>query len=334
MQNKIVKITITKENQRISEAINDALRQQPRNLYIYYPDKIKKDLPKYKEMRFFHILFFARLTNIYLVGFPLCIFPKEHVTTFIRFIDTYPGVFLKKCNDCKERNNCFGIPKVYLDNFGDSEFRPYTEKDYCLISDYKNHRENIKKMWNIEKQRQSKIWEYYFKDLKGKILDAGAGIGYFLSFSPERIIGVEKEKTKIESFIVKQEKIDLRHGDIQCLDFDDNYFEGVYSRFVFEHFSLEGAKLALKEMKRVLKLKGKLFIMVGGKDEKEQWYVHHKTQFTRNTLEKLAKKVGFKRYKVFNSVFLEEYKNFNFNCNIQRKSHFLKEIAICLIAEK
>jgi len=334
VQNKIV---IKKTTLDYWKMLSSILEQRPKDLYLYYPGMLKENcikgsgkLLKYKDMKFFDLLLCAKFTNIHLKGFPLCIFPKEQLTTFVNYMDPYPGIFIEKCNTCKEKRNCYGVPKNYLDKFGDGEIRSFTKGDYLEL-----HRRGVKKnSLDINRKRQKKTWDCYFKNVKGKILDAGAGFGDFLSFDPKRIIGIEKEKEKVDNSTGRKEKIDLRQGDILNLDFPDAYFEGVYSRFVLEHLSLKEAKLALKEIRRVLKPGAKLFLMVAGKDDKDEWYTHHEICFTRKLLSRLSKEAGFRKYKVFNASLLEEYKGFNFDCHIQNKFNYLRETAVCLIAEK
>jgi len=333
-----MKITINKTNISLfKEILSDALKQKKsKDIFIYYPlsnkvSSVSHELFRYKEIKFFDfLLYFNQFSDIHLIGFPLCILPDRD---FSIFVDPYEGKFIKKCSACKEKSNCWGIPSVYLDKFGDSEFKPFIEKDYLLIRDWKKDKEKIKKIWDIERERQLKIWQYYFKNIKGKILDAGAGIGVFLSFSPGRIIGIEKDKEKVYSFIRSIKKIDLRQGDITHLDLRTNYFNAVYCHFVLEHLSLKKSIIALKEMKRVLKRKGKLFVMVASKDELETWHdVGHENIFTKKKLDRLAKETNFKKYKIFNERFLEKYKEFNFDLNI--KDNHKKKVALCLIAEK
>ena len=187
------------------QAIKNLLTKRFSDVYIYYPGLLKrvnlgkrKDLPKYGEVDFSDFLLYNNLINFHLIGFPLCVFPKEKVTNFVNFLDPYPGVYMEKCNNCKEKDNCYGVPNNYLETFGIDEFSPFLENDYLLVKDCREDPDRFKRIWKVDKERQKKFWENYFKNTKGKILDAGAGNGAFLSFSPKRIIGIEKEMEKIK----------------------------------------------------------------------------------------------------------------------------------------
>jgi len=335
---KKIGLKVDKDNiAKFRESLCDVLeREKPGQVFIYYPLDTKhpsdsEKLARYQEMDFFDsLLYFNQYASVHLVGFPLCILPSKD---FFLFLEKYPGEFIESCQPCKEKLNCCGIPSVYLEKFGGNEFKPFTEKDYLLIGDWSKDDEKIKKFWDETEKHYKLIWEHYFKDIKGKILDVGAGIGVFLSFAPKRIIGVDINKEKINSPVRKIKNVDLRYGDIARLDFKSGYFSGVCCRFVLEHLSLEKARQALKEMKRVLKPGGKLFVLVAGKNEQKMWYsVGHETIFTRRKLEDLAKKISFKKYKIFNGALLRDYQGFQFDLDISREG--IKEVALCLIAEK
>jgi len=100
--------------------------------------------------------------------------------------------------------------------------------------------------------------------LKGKkILEVGCGNGVTLkyiaqTYIPEKIIGIDPG---LESWYNirenKESNWEIRNGDAEKMDFDDNSFDVVYSIATFEH--IEDVSKALLEIKRVLKPYGKFY---------------------------------------------------------------------------
>jgi len=105
-------------------------------------------------------------------------------------------------------------------------------------------------------------------------------------------------------------------GDAKKLPFKEGEFMEVYSRFFLEHLPRKDALLALKEMFRVLKSKGKLEILVPNlayfcnlflteKGQKKEWalnkiygfenYIedHHYFGYDEETLSKTLNEIGF-----------------------------------------
>ena len=105
-------------------------------------------------------------------------------------------------------------------------------------------------------------------------------------------------------------------GDAKSLPFKENEIEEVYSRFFLEHLGRKDAIVALKEMYRVLKSKGKIEVIVPNlayfckvfieeNGQKKEWalnkiygfenYVqdHHYFGYDTETLSILLKEIGF-----------------------------------------
>ena len=95
-----------------------------------------------------------------------------------------------------------------------------------------------------------------------KILEGGCGIGdyvYSLTKNGFDCIGIdfaEKTINKIKKIVPE---VDVRVGDVRKLEFSDNFFDGYWSMGVIEHF-FEGYDVILKEMRRVLRPGGYLFL--------------------------------------------------------------------------
>jgi predicted SAM-dependent methyltransferase len=83
-------------------------------------------------------------------------------------------------------------------------------------------------------------------------------------------------------------------GDAKKLPFKENEFSEVYSRFFLEHLSRKEAKLALREMLRVLKKGGVLEIIVPNLAYFCKLFVEEKGQKKEWALNKIY---GFEEYK-------------------------------------
>lgn len=101
------------------------------------------------------------------------------------------------------------------------------------------------------------------------ILDIATGTGDFaleaMRLKPQKIVGVDISLGMIEHGIKKIQKkhlentIELRLGDSEKLDFQDNTFDAVTVSFGVRNF--ENLKQGLKEIKRVLKPNGTLVVL-------------------------------------------------------------------------
>ncbi len=99
-----------------------------------------------------------------------------------------------------------------------------------------------------------------------RILDAGCGSGRdtnifaSLGFSA---IGVDISEKLLEEATKTYPGVDFRRGDILHLDFDDEYFGGVWAHASIVHFETDTQiDTALSELTRVLKVGGMLHLLV------------------------------------------------------------------------
>ncbi|MCL4406312.1 MAG: class I SAM-dependent methyltransferase [Patescibacteria group bacterium] len=272
--------------------------------------------------------------NISISGCPLCVFPREGRawTGFVSLVKHSPGdTLVEKCSNCLLRELCPGVPKAYTAKFGDVELRPFMANE-LFIRDLDDV-ECVKAFWDQSIHHQQFLWDLFFKDLSGKILDVGAGLGEFVSLDPKRIIGVDYELDKIKNAMAKSLGLDLRYGDARHLNFPNNKFGGILCYFVLEHMDYQGAKLALKEMWRVLKPGGKLLIVTQGKDGCDRFLGDPETvKYTRQSLTSLARPCHFHRAKIIDGAYLKPYAGFNFNPPRIKLAD--KQTTIGLMAEK
>lgn len=194
-----------------------------------------------------------------------------------------------------------------------------TKENYNLISQ------------DFSSKRQE-IWEelkFLFEDLKKgeKILDLGCGNGrWFKIFKEKKVdyIGVDNSEKLIEIARLSFPEANFLVASALELPFEENYFDKVFAIALLHHIPSKEYRLkVLGEIKRILKLKGRLILTVWKACQKKEklllfkytilkilgkskldwrdvllpWgkeverYYHF---FTKKELENLVKKAGFK----------------------------------------
>jgi ubiquinone/menaquinone biosynthesis C-methylase UbiE len=97
-----------------------------------------------------------------------------------------------------------------------------------------------------------------------KVLEGGCGRGdkvYALQLKGFNSYGVDFATETIKKINRYAPELKVTLGDVENLDFPDEFFDGYWSLGVIEHF-YQGYELVLLEMKRVLKKGGMLFVTV------------------------------------------------------------------------
>jgi len=150
-----------------------------------------------------------------------------------------------------------------------------------------------------EKGRLWRVWNRYFKDINGKILDAGCSVGNFISLCPERIIGIDVDKDAVE--ICKKRGFNAMYMDLdKKLEFPDNYFDAIYCNHVIEH--TQDPLFTLREFYRVLKTDGKLVLFVPNVLKYKFKIFNeftHKHFFTPRSLEEVCYNAGFREFRIY-----------------------------------
>ncbi len=95
------------------------------------------------------------------------------------------------------------------------------------------------------------------KEFQGRVLDAGCGIGHFFRVYPEAF-GVDHNFYCVRYCV--EQGYRCVQGDLYCLPFPAESFDGVLLSHVLEH--LEAPEVVLEEVRRVLKPGGVLSIRV------------------------------------------------------------------------
>ncbi|HID27452.1 MAG TPA: class I SAM-dependent methyltransferase [Methanosarcinales archaeon] len=102
------------------------------------------------------------------------------------------------------------------------------------------------------------------ENLKGRILEVGIGTGKNLKYYPDggSIIGIDFSEKMLEKAKPKandEDKVSLIRMDGQKLGFNSNIFDYIITTFVL--CSIPDPIVALKEMKRVCKINGKIIML-------------------------------------------------------------------------
>lgn len=132
------------------------------------------------------------------------------------------------------------------------------------------------------------------------VLDAACGSGYgtkILAEAAKTVIGIDYDADLVEYCKNNNEKknVIFRQMSVVKLDFPDNYFDAVVSFETIEHISPEQQPIFIKEIKRVLKPEGLLFISSPDQAVWERWQngdpnEFHIGELDRDNFEKLLKK--------------------------------------------
>ncbi len=151
----------------------------------------------------------------------------------------------------------------------------------------------------------------------GKLLDVGCGIGNStLPFAKSGFectgIDISPKMIKLAKKFSKKHgvKINFKVGNVLSVKFEENKFDYVISVAVLHHLDSEKKRLkALKEIKRVLKSNGKIFLTVWNRETKKDAYIPwtHKGIkyqryyhfFDKEELKGFFEKAGFKKIEIF-----------------------------------
>jgi len=99
---------------------------------------------------------------------------------------------------------------------------------------------------------------------EGRILEAGCGLGRWLIYLSKKgynIEGIELNKDAVKRITAFDKNLQVTAGNVLKMPYEDSSFNAIISLGVIEHFE-EGPQKALKEMYRVLKPGGILFVAV------------------------------------------------------------------------
>ena len=113
---------------------------------------------------------------------------------------------------------------------------------------------------DFKKEKNIIMQEFDVKSNK-KILDFGCGVGqYSVIFKPENYTGVDLDFNNI-NFAKKNFKGNFFLNKPNKLDFPNDKFDFIMALAMFHHINNLDLEIILKEFKRILKPKGKIFII-------------------------------------------------------------------------
>lgn len=141
------------------------------------------------------------------------------------------------------------------------------------IKRYDEIAENFNKDWRGKHDKGQLKHLKKFEKMIGpppkRILDAGCGTGkdcIYLASHGYEVYGIDLSRGMLEKALEKSKggnlKLDLCIGDMRSLNFQNNYFDGVWTTAAIIHLPLEEKQKAIREFNRVLKPEGILHIWV------------------------------------------------------------------------
>ena len=185
--------------------------------------------------------------------------------------------------------------------------RTMAKKDY-----FDQYAETWDQMYHQDNQRQlEELFNYFSLDRGTRVLDVGSGTGILIP-SILKAVGESGEiialdfswkmlyRAKVKDF---GKNVSFVTGDVENLPFEDKMYDCVVCFACFAHFDNQAK--SLREMSRVLKTKGRLFI--AHLLSREELTLHHQEaggEVTNDVLpedsqmEKMFVKVGFEKPKI------------------------------------
>jgi len=148
----------------------------------------------------------------------------------------------------------------------------------------------MSKQWDKIFKEHGKVFTKLQEDIPGivkilkkhnvkRVLDLGCGSGrhtVYLAKNGFEVYGIDISLAgiRITKEWLKKEKLkaNLKIGDIyKKLPYKDNFFDAIISTNVLHHAKIEKIRKLIKEMERILKLKGLIFVMVRKALKVEEW---------------------------------------------------------------
>src|SRR3990172_5882647 len=158
--------------------------------------------------------------------------------------------------------------------------------------------QSLQPLINRNKENDLEFIRYFSGNYK-KILDAGCSVGNFISLDPERIFGIDIDKSSLK--ICKRRGFKVFYANMNKeLPFKDNEFDIIRCWQVIEH--LPDSEFTFREFRRILKPGGTLVAMTCdiAREKFRFWSetITHITPFGFNGLYELAYNTGFRNFEV------------------------------------
>jgi len=157
--------------------------------------------------------------------------------------------------------------------------------------------------YNFEKLLQFQLSKFISLLPGKKVLDVGCGMGRDVAYFMEEgldVIGIDLSEKMIEEAKKRVKKGKFKIMDFRKVDFKDKTFDGIWSMAGFVHIAKDEMPKLLKEMNRVLKEEGIIYIAIKeGQGEKEVKAPKYKGEprvfvlYQQLELEEFLKEAGF-----------------------------------------
>ncbi len=171
-----------------------------------------------------------------------------------------------------------------------------------------------------------------------KILDAGCGWGRILiglkKYLPNsEFVGIdvvdgllEKAKKMINKEINNLNKINFYIGDVNNIQFNENYFDKVVSVRVLQYVS--DPDQTIKEFRRVTKKGGRVIIIVPNKLNLIYFFKYHTKMFTPREVKNWFINCGFSDIKIGTIRFIPPWRKFEYNSKLGYFEKFCQKVPL------
>ena len=180
-----------------------------------------------------------------------------------------------------------------------------------------------------------KVAKFFEKERVKKILDLGCGSGRHLIFLAKRGfdaygIDIARHGIKIAKDWLKKERLkaNLKVGDIyKKLPYKNNFFDAIISIKTLHHGKIGEIRKLIKEMQRILKLDGLIFITV--RKEVAKKYIPKEKLFGIKYIEPRTYVIlggpdmGMPHYRFNKKILIKEFENFKvIDLRIEPESYY------------
>ena len=205
----------------------------------------------------------------------------------------YKDITIYKCKNCGHIYN-------YLNDVELKNLMKYYEQEYAPINI--SSKDRIGDKPGSTNQATMDRYDHVFDFISSRItkdsriLDVGCALGGFINFLKDKgyknLYGIDP----IKAYVNKANNENIKIGNVKSIPFEDNSFDIIILDQVLEHLS--NLKLTMKEIKRVLKKGGLLYIGVpdvdGYNDDIYYWIIReHIQHFSIVGIKLLAQTNGF-----------------------------------------